>query len=228
VSPSFNLSVECRDFADTLTAVLNRTVCNGVRMSRVEIANPPGFQIGYEIEKRDLTGRGIPLSLGRRPATLFIGLSYHLAPDEWGKHLMVTTSFMGLFTDSDMTQALLHYDYERHKRDGYPEAHLQVCAESAQWLSALAACGRPSTSPEKLHLPVGGRRYRPSLEDLIQLVASEDLCDTRPGWEDLLNQSRDAFQEKQLRAAVRRNPEVAADALEDLEYGVMRPLQRKK
>lgn len=217
----FNLSRECHKFASDLTALLNRTVCDGVRLNQVEILKPAGFQVGYLIKKTELTSKGIPLTLGRAPK-LFLGVSYHLAPDAEGHYLMVTTSMLGLFADAELDHALLHYDYERDKGDGYPEAHLQVCAESGLWAASMEACGRPGLALEKLHLPVGGRRYRPSLEDLIQLVASEGLCQARAGWVEVLDESRADFMRKQLRAAVRRNPDDAIEALRGGGWAVTR------
>ncbi|SKV85414.1 Uncharacterised protein [Mycobacteroides abscessus subsp. massiliense] len=37
----------------------------------------------------------------------------------------------------------------------------------------------------------------------------EQFADARPGWKEALDSSRDEFREKQLRAAIRRYPNVA-------------------
>jgi hypothetical protein len=76
---------------------------------------------------------------------------------------------------------------------------------------------------EHLHLPVGGRRFRPSLEDVIEFLIVERIASPRDGWEAALNASRDAFLERQLRAAVRRKPESAVAQLEEMGYRVSRP-----
>jgi hypothetical protein len=77
----------------------------------------------------------------------------------------------------------------------------------------------------KMHLPVGprgGRRFRPSLEDVVELLVVEELVEARPKWQDALNATRRPFQELQLKAAVRRNQELAKTALEDEGWTVTR------
>lgn len=60
---------------------------------------------------------------------------------------------------------------------------------------------------------MGGRRFRPTLEDICEFLIVERLVEHRAGWAETLERSREAFQEKQLRAAIRRFPEVAIDQL---------------
>ncbi len=59
----------------------------------------------------------------------------------------------------------------------------------------------------------GGRRFRPALEDVIEFLVDEQLVRPREGWLGALDRSRREFREIQLRAAVRRDPEVARQAL---------------
>jgi hypothetical protein len=68
----------------------------------------------------------------------------------------------------------------------------------------------------KLHFPVGGRRYRPSLEDVIEFLIVERLVDARDGWQTVLAREREAFRRLQLRAAIRRDPETTMSALKNL------------
>lgn len=83
----------------------------------------PRTVVGYKISKRDQDLRhGIPLSLGKRKPELFLGLSFRLEADEARRYLMVTSSVLLLSRDEKLDQVLLHYDYERNKQDGYPEA----------------------------------------------------------------------------------------------------------
>ena len=84
----------------------------------------------------------------------------------------------------------------------------------------LNICGHEWRRPVDLHLPVGGRRFRPSLEDLIEFCILEDLVTPRRDWQDELNASRDRFRIQQLKAAVRRNPDEAADVLRDDGWSV--------
>lgn len=209
---AFVLEAEARRLASELSDLLNCTVCDGIRIRSV-ITHPGRAQLGYGIDKRDPIPKGIPLTLGAKPATGFLGFSMRLAADDDRRYLMVESSVMGLFTDLDLRNALFHYDYERDKGDGYPEAHLQVVAEPHGW-AELCRSSRGDMRPfERLHLPVGGRRYRPTLEDLIEFLINEQIAYSRPGAQRAINEGRERFMEKQLRAAVRRKPDVAVDVL---------------
>lgn len=197
-----------------MSGLLNATVCNGVRITAVTMQQGRRVQIGYNIgaDRLDAT-EGIPLALGRRPPRLSLALSYRLVADDAGQYLMVESSFMGLSMDRHLDKILLHYDYEREKADGYPEAHLQIVAESEAWATACPQ-GR---ALDRLHLPVGGRRYRPTLEDLVEFLIREDLAEGRKGWESPVQKGREGFHQKQMRAAIRRDPQTAREILDELD-----------
>jgi hypothetical protein len=75
----------------------------------------------------------------------------------------------------------------------------------------------------KLHLPVGGRRFRPTIEDFIELLVDEKLARPKNGWRQVIAEGRKDFEERQLRAAVRRNPAPAVDQLLAMGYRVDEP-----
>ncbi|WP_131831427.1 hypothetical protein [Pseudofrankia asymbiotica] len=143
--------------------------------------------------------------------------------DEFSEHLMVVTSYVGLYADAGLTQVLLHYDYERDKRDGYPDAHLQIPATSDSWTSLLTRRRNAKDELGYLHLPTGGRRFRPTVEDVVEFLIVERISDARDGWREVLARSRDSFLGHQLRAAVRRFPETAASQLTRMGYAVATP-----
>lgn len=156
----------------------------------------------------------IPVTLGSDPK-IWLGFSMRLEPDDEEAYLMVRQSVMLLSSSSDPSNVLLHYDYERDK-DDYPDAHLQIRATSEAWeaVAARAGANRPL---ERMHLPVGGRRFRPSLEDLIAFLITEKLAEPRRGWEQAVHEGRERFRKIQLSAAIRRDPETARRALENLD-----------
>jgi hypothetical protein len=157
---------------------------------------------------RDVSGRPGSVEKPR----VHIGLSYRMEIDEHGTYPMVTSSFVGLFADEAMERPLIHRDYERNKPDDYPEAHLQIIADSPHWAGVLA----PGETLPKLHFPVGSRRYRPCLEDVIEFLIREDLAQGREGWQDLVAAGRADFHRRQMRAAIRRDPDSAIDILREL------------
>lgn len=223
---TFDLAKESRRFKRELDELLNHTVCTGISLkSIVTSTSPQRTVVGYRITKdnQDVT-EGIPVTTGRGAARFYLGLSIRLAPDDQRIHLMVTSSAMILATAADVadeSNILLHYDYERGKED-YPEAHLQICASSDAWRDAGRRLDGRERLLERLHLPVGDRRFRPTLEDLIEFLIREKLAKPRRGWESAIEKSRARFRDKQLKAAVRRHPDTAIAELECLGYTVKR------
>jgi hypothetical protein len=66
-----------------------------------------------------------------------------------------------------------------------------------------------------LHFPVGGLRYRPSLEDLVEFLIAEGLVgDFHDGWREAFDESREPYERIQLGAAVRHDPDAAYEALQ--------------
>lgn len=210
---AFDLIGKSLQFASELGVFLNATVCNGPQLKCLVF--PEYTVVGYNVDRYNVRGEGVPVRLDNRDAKFYLGLSVRLQPDDRGEHLMVRSSVMILATAPVITNdnVLLHYDYEREKADGYPEAHLQICATSEAWEEAGRRHDGDTRLLSKLHLPVGGRRFRPTLEDIIEFLIVEKLIAARPNWKKALSDSRDEFREKQLRAAIREYPDVAIDEL---------------
>jgi hypothetical protein len=229
----FDLAKESRKFKDELDELLNCTVCTGISLNSVVTSDSPQRTVvGYKItrDNQDVT-EGIPVTINDSDPQFHLGLSIRLAPDEQQTSLMVTSSVMILSTAADVADEaniLLHYDYERgkHERDDYPEAHLQICASSDAWRAAGKRLGGKERLLERLHLPVGDRRFRPTLEDLIEFLIREKLAKSQPAWKAAIAKGRSRFQDKQLRAAVRRQPETAISELEKLDYTVKAPRRK--
>jgi hypothetical protein len=215
---ALNLRAEGQRFCDELSDLLNGTICTGIRIVSVVTQHPhPRVVIGYRISPQDQITTGIPLIAGRGAPRLYMGLSMRLEADVEHRYLMVTSSVMILALDPELSKTLVHYDYEREKADGYPEAHIQICATSPEWETVGAICGgEKGRALERLHLPVGPRRFRPSVEDLIEFVVAERIVPAKQkAWRTVLNASRERFRVQQLRAAVRRDPATAIAVLHE-------------
>jgi hypothetical protein len=85
----------------------------------------------------------------------------------------------------------------------------------------MAAVGKPHRPLHKLHLPVGGRRFRPALEDVLEFLVNEGIVVASTGWKGVLDKSRNEFRERQLRASIARNHEIAADELKACGYRIV-------
>jgi hypothetical protein len=192
--------------------VLNKTICDCVHVPAVTQPDSTVL-VGHGLSKDHLTTEPFRVGLRKRRPQCWLDVFFKLCMDESGSYLTVVTSFFGVFAADDDQSCLCHFDYERDKTHGYPEAHLQVHGDSP----ALASWKSQQKKPlAKLHFPVGGRRYRPALEDVIEFLIIERLADFRAGWEDVLNAERRDFQQIQLRAAIRRDPDTARQAVSDL------------
>ena len=224
---SFDLEQKSREFKSELDELLNRTICTGISLKSIFT---PGSRdrtvVGYNITKDNQdVADGIPVTTGAQDARFFLGLSIRLAPDDERNHLMVTSSVMILANAADVSDdgnVLLHYDYERDKKY-YSEAHLQICASSDAWEAAGRRLDGKDRLLERLHLPAGGRRFRPTLEDMIEFLVGEKLAAAHEGWDVAVQESRSRFEKKQLSAAVRASPDTATAELKRLGYQVTPP-----
>jgi hypothetical protein len=214
VAPAANdLLRLAREFAQKVQRLLNTTICEGVKITAV-VARPDRVHVGYGLGPRVLVTAPFPVRLGQRRPSCWLDVSYRLCFDDSGRFLTVLSSYFGVYADEEAELCLCHFDYERDKA-GYAEAHLQAHGES----EALAAM---TSGPEKqmlarLHFPAGGRRFRLALEDVIDFLVAAELASGKKGWEKVVGAEREEFYRIQLRAAVRRDPETARDALRSLD-----------
>jgi hypothetical protein len=202
------------DFAGTIQRLLNATVCDGVTI-QTYLYQPDHLLVGHGLSKDSLEVRPFRLRVGRGRPHGWLEISYRLRLDEEREYLAVVSSYIGIYANDQPKSLLCHVDYERNKTHGYPEAHLQVEGESAALAAWRLVGGTRDRALCDLHFPVGGRRYRPALEDVIEFLIAEKLAAARPGWREVLDESRDSFRKLQLRAAIRRDLPTARQALKD-------------
>jgi hypothetical protein len=111
---------------------------------------------------------------------------------------------------------LLRLDFSRAMHT-VPGCHWNVHAERGA-LTRLLARTNPEHSGElnKLHLPVGGARSRPCLEDFLQLLVDEFRFKAEPGARQAIEEGRIRWRARQLAAMVRDDPHIAARVLREL------------
>jgi hypothetical protein len=207
-----------------LTRLLNSTVTDGATIRPVGLPDNR-IQLRASAPNRSRDGRYIRLRT-RDGLHLWLGIEIHLFADE-DRHLTVEKSVWALSSGRDADGGILHYDYERGK-EGYPEAHLQVFGRHEALESVLEAVGRKRSRLHDLHLPVGGRRFRPTLEDLIEFLVDERLVEAKPHSKQTLERSRTRFHDIQLLATIRRRPGKAAEGLLDLGYKLEEPVPGRR
>jgi len=134
------------------------------------------------------------------------------------------------------TEPLLRYDYLRDSGEGVPSAHINVHAHRDEMVMALIGSGRRHRGKSRikalddrrtpklsqLHLPVGGHRFRPSLEDVLEMVVKEFGIDVRPdSYRAAIDAGRERFRARQVASAIGDDPASAAEALRALGYTVL-------
>ncbi|MFG1609190.1 hypothetical protein [Actinoplanes sp. NPDC049265] len=231
------------NFAEEMSDLLNHTVADGVRLNSVMNADRKLCHLGYGLTRDLVVNRKVfPLRQRDSYPKLYMGVSARSIMDHEQQYLTLRSSVFSLTFDEDGTQEFCHFDYERDKLDGYPESHFQINADSDPMRDFLKECkesegplktkkkdenGRRPRGPraiKKIHFPAGARRFRTSLEDVVQFLVSEKMVpDLTAAEQQYLDKSRQDFHDLQLRAAVRRRPEVAAEALRSIGWNAEAP-----
>jgi hypothetical protein len=212
---SSDLARLARQFAVSAEQMLNTTICTGVKITGGASNDPGMIYVGHGVSRVALETTAFPVQLGRRKPSCWLDVGFQVTRDTTERFLSVKQSHFGVFSAEDERRCLCRWDYEREKGDEHPEAHLQVYGKSA----ALASwTGQPHTRElSRLHLPAGGRRFRPIVEDIIQFLVAEGLAEPRDGWQDALAAHRREWERIQLKAAIRADPLTARDLLRELE-----------
>ncbi len=147
-----------------------------------------------------------------------------LDPDE--PSLSVHDSAFGLWIrpgDSTKPRPVFRIEYNRDAHSK-PAAHVHLHAESSDWGWIYGKAGLPMQRIQEIHFPVGGRRYRPTVEDLLTFLNREKIFnDWKPGWEQAIAASRSLWEERQLCSAVKADAETAVGQLQRMGYRVTPP-----
>ena len=149
-------------------------------------------------------------------------IEYQCTHDSAQTYLAVQKSTFELLSASDRSP-LLRLDYDRSAHT-VPTAHWNVHAERGA-ISHLLATTNPDHAGvlSKLHLPVGGSRMRPCLEDFIEMVVREFRIDTHGSAIARLEDGRMTWRIKQAAVVARDAPTDVARVLRDLGYTVTEP-----
>lgn len=200
-----------QETAELLSATLPRLPDPPVRILRREnrtIIVPPG-------------SKPLPLYVNEQHlADMKISIACQL--DSVGQYLAVEESTFNLLAVLDRTPVFrIHY---RHESAARPTAHVHVHGHRGALSHLLSQAGHDSPHDmSSLHLPVGGSRYRPCLEDFIQFLICECSFDAQPGWRAHVEAGRERWRRRQAAAVVRDVPEEAARVLRNLGYTVKSP-----
>jgi hypothetical protein len=187
---------------------------------------------GSRVVVKTVQAEGLTLTVRDKP--LFrLGAKYYCELNQANTYLAVEQSTFTVFHFA-RTEPILRYDFIRKPKSDVPSAHINMHTESAALIAAMEDAGRnrrtqrrratgsPPTAAQ-LHLPLGGPRFRPALEDVLEMLVVELAIDCASGWRESLREGRSLWRDTQLRAAVADNTSAAVEALEELGFVVTWP-----
>lgn len=180
-----------------------------------------------------------PIPVSVDDTTLFsVSAWFRCVYDHVNDFLRIDTSAIKVFAGPGARgEPLFRYEYVSSQSPDLPSAHLQIHAHRDQLMMAMAIAGStgarrraqlftdyPATAQmARLHFPMGGRRFRPGLEDVLQMLHTEFGASVGPDWETQLQSAREGFRRIQTAAAVRDAPAEAVRVLENLGCEIKLP-----
>lgn len=231
VTDGANLDDAAAEFAAELTSTVQELVPDCAQFT-AEASDPRG---GVErVRIRQEPNTGIDLPVNGKPL-INLKVSYFCTLDRARQYLAVERSEVIVRAAGD-SEPLIRFDYLRYpKSRDIPGAHIQVHAQSDTFGYLTAKAGEATSRGRRrarsgsvprlseLHLPVGGSRFRPCLEDVLEILVNEFGIDCTAQGMEALRLGREKWRTKQIATVVRDCPETAADVLRDLEYVVSPP-----
>lgn len=146
--------------------------------------------------------------------------------------LSVHDSFMELRI-ADVSNPLFRYEFAKNMQNNLPTSHLHIHAhrDEIAWLMIQGRTKRPKALNKKrkmpilssIHFPMGGERFRPSIEDFLEFSINEFGLSAKLGAQKALEAGRARWKRKQLHAAISDSPTEAAEALKNLGWNVIQP-----
>lgn len=167
-----------------------------------------------------------------------ISVEYRCVFDRSGEYLRIDESRIKVFAgERTKGDPLFRYEYVNDQRSELPCAHLQVHAHRDQLMMAMAIAAHSGTHRRKnlftgfpqtaqmsrLHFPLGGPRFRPGLEDVLQMLHTEFGTEVGPTWPEQLERARSQYRRTQTAAVIRDCPSEAVRVLTDLGYTITPP-----
>lgn len=188
----------------------------------------------------DTEGIVVPVGGG---GLLALEVSYRCELDGEGRYLKVLNSKIAVYAGRrPKGDPLFRFEYVHDQGEGLPVGHLHVHAHRDQFtrvmtLAAMDGASRRQVAPDaeleaarmsRIHFPTGGHRFRPTLEDVLQMIEEEFGAAPGPTWPTVLRANRIQWRRQQTGAAVRDCPSEAVRVLHELGYTVTDPEEGPK
>lgn len=164
---------------------------------------------------------GVPLSVGGKRLA-WLRVDFLCRFDVTEEFLAVDSSSFWIVAEVDRTPIFrFEYLYDANRA---PHSHIHFHGQRGALSHLLSRSGHEAPHEmSKLHVPTGGSRFRPNLEDVIQFLIVECGFDHLSSWKDSINDARARWRAIQTRAVARAMPSEAAAQLERMGYSVTPP-----
>lgn len=219
------LEAQADRFAVDLNDTLERSLITPQRF-RSTVAGTK-FVVTTHDPEDDLRTSPLLLTLAEIPM-ITLDVKYWCMWDRPGHYLAVEKSNF-VVRAHGVDNPLFRVDYVRDPTARVPVSHVQVHAHRDEFVHLLTRSKRVigtdnlgAAALSRFHFPAGGHRFRPCLEDLLEVLINEFNLDRLETWKTALAEGRGRWRVIQLKSAVRDAPEEAASVLEGLGYTVDR------
>lgn len=215
--PPETLLVQATRFGDQVSELLGQSFPQAPVME----LTTKGTRASLSPEGQSDKQGGVPLNInGKLHAWLRIDFLCRL--DVTAEFLTIDKSKIWIVATVDSTP-LFRFEY-LYDADWVPHSHIQVHGERGALSHLLSQTGhkRPHNM-SALHLPTGGARFRPNLEDVIQFLVVDCKFDALDDWRAAVDARRAEWRKTQTRAACRALPQEAAEQLIKMGYQVTPP-----
>lgn len=216
-----SLTEQATSFAERMTRLVQSTCTDQAEIRAVHLELPiDTFIVGNRIPEspspireaiRTLRGERMPTGV----PTVDLAANWRFVASSTGEWLKTDWSRFALWVDGSPF-VRLEVDPNKGGHEVWLAAHIQVTAESVLLGYLLGLQEKKRRRLDSLHLPVGGFRYRPCLEDFIEFAIDEGLIPGKKEWKQVLDETREEYRMSQLRSLVQKYPDVARAALGEI------------
>ena len=225
-----DLETQAREFAERITSTVRALVPDADGFDAVLLTDRRPDRERFWV-RQDPVG-GIPLAVNGQPI-LTMKVEYHCCLDGQDHWMAVDEAQVKVYAGAQASkEPLFRYHYLRQGAADLPAAHIHVHAHRDALSHVLGKTGsqtargkaraRADEIPRMpdLHFPVGGHRFRPCLEDVLEMLVTELGVDHPDGAIEALREGRETWRRSQVRTVVRDAPEEAITVLQALGYVV--------
>jgi hypothetical protein len=225
-----NLQAQAEDFASDLNNLIKKTFKGKQPQFRaITDSNSGRVSINTHIDidgKQNVGPISVSLIGRRRIPKVLFDIEFECQWSSEFNFLAVQESSIELRLDGTRNP-LFRYDFDKHKSGENPSAYLHVHAhrDEIAWLMIQGNGAKPRERKRKgtmpvlssIHFPLGGERFRPCVEDILQFCIYEFGLEVKTTSRNALETGRVQWRNKQLKAAISDSPLIAVAALR--EYG---------